>query len=117
MSEYSKACCTLPPAVAENYTPKGSFETIGGNKTYLTGSKTSKKAILWMYDIFGFSPATLQGADILAAGGYLVAIPDLLNSRFAEAAWFGNATDEQKQDQAESLEGQISIHAEFSATF
>lgn len=94
MSGYSKACCTLPPAVAEDYTTKGSYETIGGLKTYVTGDKTASKAIFLLYDIFGYSPPTLQGADIISAAGYLLVIPDLLNSRLAQAQWFSSTAEE-----------------------
>lgn len=37
-----------------------------GMKTYRTGPEHAKDAILVVYDIFGFFPQTIQGADILA---------------------------------------------------
>lgn len=66
MSTQSKACCTVPPVVSEGYKEKGEFITINGMKTYATGPKDAKSALLVVYDIFGFFPQTLQGADILA---------------------------------------------------
>ena len=54
------ACCKLPPVEAD-YTPKGTYETINGFKTYVTGPEDSDKAILSIYDIFGYSPQILQG--------------------------------------------------------
>jgi hypothetical protein len=66
MSTQSKACCTVPPVVGEGYKEKGEFITINGMKTYATGPKDAKSALLVVYDIFGFFPQTLQGADILA---------------------------------------------------
>ncbi len=68
MSTQSHACCTVPPVVTDGYKEKGEFITINGMKTYTTGSKDAKSAILVVYDIFGFFPQTLQGADILAYG-------------------------------------------------
>ena len=65
-SAQSKACCTVPPVVSNGYKEKGSFTTIAGMKTYVTGPSSAKSAILVVYDIFGFFPQTLQGADILA---------------------------------------------------
>jgi hypothetical protein len=66
MSTQSKACCTVPPVVSEGYKEKGEWITINGMKTYATGPKEAKSALLVVYDIFGFFPQTLQGADILA---------------------------------------------------
>ena len=66
---YTVACCKLPPVEAE-YTPKGSYETINGYKTYVTGPEDSDKAILSIYDIFGFSPQILQGMS--SSGVYVL---------------------------------------------
>ena len=45
-----------------------------------------------VFDIFGFSPSTLQGADILAysneADPYLVIVPDFFDGTPAEPSWF-----------------------------
>jgi len=60
------ACCKLPPVEAE-YSPKGSYEKINGYKTYVTGPEDSDKAIVAIYDIFGFSPQILQGASSVCA--------------------------------------------------
>lgn len=35
-STQSKACCTVPPVVAEGYKEKGEYLTIEGMKTYAT---------------------------------------------------------------------------------
>lgn len=64
----SHACCTVPPVVSDGYKEKGSWTTVDGMKTYATGPGDAKSAILVVYDIFGFFPQTLQGADILATG-------------------------------------------------
>jgi hypothetical protein len=65
-STQSKACCTVPPVQYEGYKEKGEYITIDGMKTYATGPKNAKSALLFVYDIFGFFPQTMQGADILA---------------------------------------------------
>lgn len=67
MSTQSHACCTVPP-VQVDYKEKGSFTQVEGMKTYQTGSSSAKSGLLIVYDIFGFFPQTLQGADILASG-------------------------------------------------
>ncbi|PWW73661.1 alpha/beta-hydrolase [Tuber magnatum] len=80
----SKACCEIPPVVAHDYTPKGAFETAANFKSYITGRKSSKTGILVVFDIFGYFPQTLQGADILASAGHLVVMPDFFKGEAAE---------------------------------
>ncbi|KAK1824784.1 hypothetical protein LTR12_000841 [Friedmanniomyces endolithicus] len=97
-STQSKACCTVPPVVAEGYEEKGEYLTIEGMKTYATqipgksGPKTAKSAILNVYDIFGFFPQTLQGADILAHADaehqYQVFMPDFFDGKPADISWY-----------------------------
>jgi len=61
------ACCTIP-AVHSDYTPKGSYKSLGGfQKVYVTGPEKSANAIVSVYDIFGFFPQTQQGADLIAS--------------------------------------------------
>jgi hypothetical protein len=45
-------CCAAGAPVSVDYTPKGSFEEVGGVPVYSTGS--GSKAIIAIYDIFGF---------------------------------------------------------------
>lgn len=47
-----------------DYTPVGSYSDKNGLKTYFTGEKDSKKAILLVYDVFGFGPQILQGMPL-----------------------------------------------------
>ncbi|KAH7420041.1 hypothetical protein BKA64DRAFT_729656 [Cadophora sp. MPI-SDFR-AT-0126] len=71
MQTESKACCTRPPVVLRggyNYTPKGSYTTHNGLRTYETGPVNAKRGILFIYDIFGEFIQTIRGADILATG-------------------------------------------------
>ncbi|KAL1965236.1 hypothetical protein VTN77DRAFT_5990 [Rasamsonia byssochlamydoides] len=101
MSNISQACCTIPPVVSKGYTPKGEYKTIGGLKTYVTGPESATEAILIIYDIFGFWPQTIQGADILATADalrkYRVFMPDFFEGSPADVAWYPPQTEEHKQ--------------------
>jgi len=100
MSGVSKACCSIPPVVAKGYEPKGEYKTINGLKTYVTGPESATKAILVVYDIFGFFPQTLQGADILSTSNekkYRVFMPDFFEGQPADITWFPPQTDDHKQ--------------------
>ncbi|KAI9770083.1 MAG: hypothetical protein M1840_003533 [Geoglossum simile] len=84
-----------PPVVIRDYKPKGQFTTIGGLKTYHTTTPSPRASILFIYDVFGFIPPTLQGADILAqAGNFSVYVPDLLTGHYADRSWFPTDTPE-----------------------
>ncbi|KAL4887694.1 Alpha/Beta hydrolase protein [Aspergillus karnatakaensis] len=92
-----EACRTIPPVISEGYTPKGTSTVIAGLdfSTYVTGPSTATTAILTIYDIFGNSPQTTQGADLLAARlNALVLIPDFFRGDGAKAEWFPTDTDE-----------------------
>ncbi|KAI9809089.1 MAG: hypothetical protein M1825_002378 [Sarcosagium campestre] len=91
-------CCQIPPVVAEGYKEKGSFTEVDGLKTYATGPSSATSGILIIYDIFGYFPQTLQGADILAHSDkdhqYQVFIPDFLEGRPADISWYPPDTKE-----------------------
>ncbi|RMZ86434.1 hypothetical protein DV736_g6336, partial [Chaetothyriales sp. CBS 134916] len=101
MSTYSKACCTIPPVVTESYEPKGKYIELDGLKTYVTGPSDADTAILLLYDIFGFFPQTLQGADILAFSDKdhpkQVFIPDFWDGKPADIDWYPPDTEEKQQ--------------------
>ncbi|KAI5289049.1 hypothetical protein KEM54_004489 [Ascosphaera aggregata] len=82
------------------YVPTGEYKTIHGLKTYVTGPSDATDAILLIYDIFGFYPQTIQGADILSnsdpAHKYRVFIPDFFQGEPAELAWFPPDNDDKK---------------------
>ncbi|KAG8857633.1 hypothetical protein FRB96_005651 [Tulasnella sp. 330] len=73
-----KDCCTVPPIVTGEYIAKGEYKPFGGlKKVYITGDTTSRIAIVSVYDVFGYVPQTIQGADILAHSlGARVIMPD-----------------------------------------
>ncbi|KAI1109431.1 alpha/beta-hydrolase [Nemania sp. NC0429] len=101
---HSEACCNIPPIVSGPYDVKGTYETLSGYKTYVTGPSDTTKGLITVYDIFGYYPQTLQGADILASSGttkYKVFIPDWFDGEPAELAWLPPDTEEK----AEKLSG------------
>jgi dienelactone hydrolase len=63
-----------------------------------TGPPTATRAILIIYDIFGFFPQTLQGADILAFSDsekpYQVFMPDFFEGEPADISWYPPDTKE-----------------------
>ncbi|KAJ7462766.1 hypothetical protein B0H11DRAFT_95314 [Mycena galericulata] len=92
------ACCSIPP-VQSQYTPKGTFKSVGDfKKVYVTGGP-SDNAIVCVYDIFGYFPQTQQGADIIASAlKTVVYMPDFFepNAPFP-AENFPPTTDEGKK--------------------
>jgi len=97
-STQSKACCNLPVVVSKGYEPKGEYITVDGMKTYATGPSTATRAILIIYDVFGFFPQTIQGADILAHSDkehpYRVFMPDFFEGQPADISWYPPDNDE-----------------------
>jgi len=92
------ACCTIPP-VHSTYEPKGTTKAYAGfQKAYVTGPDGTGRALIGIYDIFGFFPQTQQGADILAHTlDAKVVLPDFFepNAPFA-ASDYPPDTDEKK---------------------
>jgi dienelactone hydrolase len=91
----------VPPAVAEKYEPKGKYITIQGLRTYVTGPDNADEAILSIYDIFGFFPQILQGADILAHSDKehpkQVFMPDFFEENCANIEWYPPDTEEKQK--------------------
>ncbi len=55
----------------------------------IIGSSTASRGIIDIYDVFGFMPQTLQGADRLAESlNAVVLVPDLLKGKYAQGKWF-----------------------------
>jgi dienelactone hydrolase len=67
----------------------------------VTGPKDAKQGILVVYDIFGFFPQTLQGADIMAYSDkerpYQVFIPDFFEGEPADISWYPPDNKEKEQ--------------------
>ncbi|KAG9232378.1 hypothetical protein BJ875DRAFT_443229 [Amylocarpus encephaloides] len=106
----TEACCSRPAAKAD-HKEAGEWIEIEGLKTYHVGSKSAPKAILVLYDIFGFVPQTLQGADILAEVGsgksdIQVFMPGYLETHPPKMQWFmPNASDQDKEEKTEYFTG------------
>ncbi|KAI0118295.1 alpha/beta-hydrolase [Nemania sp. FL0031] len=97
---HSEACCNIPPIVSKGYDAKGGYEELGGYKTYVTGPSDTTKGLITIYDIFGYYPQTLQGADIIALSGttkYKVFIPDWFKGEPASLEWFPPTTEEKQK--------------------
>ncbi|KAI0476041.1 alpha/beta-hydrolase [Xylariaceae sp. FL0804] len=98
---HSEPCCNVPPIVASGYDAKGTYEELGGYKTYVTGPEDATKGILHVFDIFGYYPQTLQGADILATSDasqkYRVFMPDLVKGEPVPMDWFPPDNEEKQK--------------------
>ncbi|KAF9786024.1 dienelactone hydrolase [Thelephora terrestris] len=95
----NKACCSIPPVQAE-YTAKGTYKSHGAfDRAYVTGDN-SETALIIVYDIFGYFPQTLQGADILAKTlGVQVFMPDFFGEgNTFDIKKFPPKTDQDKKD-------------------
>lgn len=75
---------------------------MAGLKTYVTGPSSSS-GIIVVYDIFGFFPQTIQGADILSGlhldsseskGKFKVFMPDFFEGSPADISWYPPDTEE-----------------------
>jgi len=99
---HSQACCNVPPVVSKGYSAKGSYEELGGYKSYVTGPKEATMGIITIYDIFGFYPQTLQGADILSTSDgsqkYRVFMPDWFKGEPCPIEWFPPDTEEKQKN-------------------
>ncbi|PNH58758.1 hypothetical protein VD0002_g8774 [Verticillium dahliae] len=98
---HNEACCNIPPVISKGYDAKGSYEQVNDIKTYATGPSDAKKGILFIYDIFGYFPQSLQGADILATSGdqkHRVLIPDWFGGNPCPIEWYPPDTEEKQKN-------------------
>ncbi|KAL7757060.1 hypothetical protein ACKLNR_014053 [Fusarium oxysporum f. sp. zingiberi] len=98
---HNKACCNIPPVLSNGYNGQGSYEEIGGLKSYVTGPADAKKGILAIYDIFGYFPQSIQDGDILATNHkqqYRVIIPDWFEGRPCPIDWYPPNTSEKQEN-------------------
>lgn len=110
-----EACRTIPPVIPQGYTPKGTYQTLASLNTCtlpspplspfyphaltikpdITGPRDASTAIIDIYDIFGLSPQTIQGADILSIRlNALVLVPDFFHGDGAKHEWLPADTEE-----------------------
>ncbi|KAH8654700.1 dienelactone hydrolase family protein [Ilyonectria robusta] len=98
---HNEACCNIPPVLSNGYNGQGSYEEVGGLKSYVTGPADAKKGILAIYDIFGYFPQSIQGADILATNHkqqYRVLIPDWFEGSPCPIDWYPPNTPEKQEN-------------------
>lgn len=89
----TNCCPTLMKPVASGYTPQG-------NSHYIAHPPTpSTKGVVLVQDIFGNHPNAYQLADVIAAHGFVVVLPDFFGKRACDpAVWPPNfESDEWKQ--------------------
>lgn len=76
-----------------------SLTSEGQKNSDVAGNTSSKTGIVVIYDIFGFYPQTLQGADLLAAQtGAVTFVPDVLENEYALQAWFPPDNEEKRNN-------------------
>ncbi|KAL5182453.1 Endo-1,3-1,4-beta-D-glucanase [Glycine soja] len=72
-------CCSNPPSLNPSG-GGGHVNKVGGVDSYFSGSFHSKLALLMLSDVFGYEAPNLRKlADKVAAAGYYVVVPDLLD--------------------------------------
>lgn len=77
----------------------------------MTGEKSSSIGIVDIYDIFGFSIQTLQGADLLATLlNALVLMPDFFHGEKVQAEWLPLDTKEKKENLARFMAERADFH-------
>jgi dienelactone hydrolase len=69
----------------------------------ITGSPSSTRGIIHIYDAFGLFPQTLQGSDRLAASlNAIVLVPDFLEGSYAQEEWYSGAPKDEATKAAEA---------------
>ncbi|QRW00076.1 dienelactone hydrolase family protein [Ceratobasidium sp. AG-Ba] len=97
------ACCSIPVVVPdEEYKHKGEYKAYGPfKKAYVVGKPGSDKAIIGIYDIFGYFPQTIQGADIIAESlGAFVVYPDFFDGK----PWPNEAFPPRNEEEGKKLQ-------------
>ena len=77
-----------------------------------TGSPHSTRALIAVYDIFGFAPQTLQGADLLSHSlDALVLVPDFFKGNALSLSLYPPDTDEKKKIAGEFMQKTANIES------
>jgi len=76
--------CLKGKAIESNYTPGGEVINIGGLSVYEAPTKNPRRALIGIYDIFGFAnPNMKQVSDKIAmeSGNFTVILPDIFRGQ------------------------------------
>ncbi|KAJ3176340.1 hypothetical protein HDU87_005382 [Geranomyces variabilis] len=112
------ACCSTPAVIATDYTPKGTMTTLANQNIYSVGPEDSTNVVICIYDIFGYSSQTKQGADLIAsATGFRVIMPDLMQGRGAPMDVLPPLSEASKGMSGLSEEAKKKAMATFGAVF
>lgn len=112
MAEVDKACCSLPAVTTHDYKPKGTYTKLADLDVYTTGPPHSSRALVAVYDVFGFAAQTLQGADLLSHSlDALVLVPDFFRGKPLPLSLYPPDTDEKKKIAGEFVKGTANIDA------
>lgn len=81
----SEACCNAGKPTPHAYAGNGSVQSAGDLPLYVSGS--GKKAVVVIYDIFGFCEPPTNGnirrnCDKLADEGFMAVMPDFFRGNF-----------------------------------
>ncbi|EXB95848.1 hypothetical protein L484_010047 [Morus notabilis] len=72
-------CCSNPPTLNPS-SGAGHVQKLGGLDSYVTGTPSSKLAVLLVSDVYGYEAPNLRKlADKIAAAGFFVAVPDFFH--------------------------------------
>jgi len=91
-------CLTGKP-IHSNYTPKGSEREIGNLTVYESDNRSSKRLLIAVYDIFGFSDNMKEVVDTIAdLYGFRVVMPDFFRGFWWDEANFPPSNPEEMQE-------------------
>jgi len=97
-----QSCTNLPlPDLEVDYIPKGMVVNEAGMDTYETGNPNATRAIIAVYDIYGFTPSTnniYQICDYLGDLGYRVIMPDFFHGEPWKREHYPAPTDQEYYD-------------------
>ena len=89
----SEACCRAGKPIPNAYGGNGTVQTVDGLPLYVSGS--GSKAVIVIYDIFGFNEPPTNGnirrhCDRLAEQGFVAVLPDFYRGNFVRAFSFAS---------------------------
>jgi len=109
--------CNNPSTNPPSPTHRGRYESLAGTTVYVTGSPSSRKAIIDVNDAFNLSPSStissLEAADELASSlNAMVIVPDLSPRVPKDVAQLGDFLSEVRGDLSKNFEFMSEASAE-----